>query len=50
MVEEIPLALELDDGMVGCPANDRSKDLALIGEWTIRIVTYCIAEEVRVAC
>ena len=50
MVEEIPLAFVLGDGVVSGPANDRSEDHALIGERSVRIVTNGIAEEVAVAC
>ena len=48
VVEEIPLALILENGMVGSPTDNRSEDDALVGEWTIRIVTYGIAQEVTV--
>ena len=47
-MEEIPLALILDDGVMSGPAYYWSKDNTLIGEWAIRIVTYSIAEQVRV--
>ena len=50
MVEEIPLALVFSNGMVGCPTNYWCHNHSLIGEWTIRIITNGIAEEVAVAC
>ena len=48
-MEEVPLALILNDGVMGGPTLDGSQDDALINEWSFRIVTDSIAEEVGVA-
>lgn len=50
VVEEVPFALELGDTVVCCPADNRSKNYALISEWPVRIVARSIAEVVSVAC
>ena len=49
VVEQEPLALVLDDAVVGSPAHDGVEEHALIGERSVRIVTNGIAEEVAVA-
>ena len=49
MMEEIPLALILKNGMMGCPAHYWSEDNTLVGEWSVRIVAYGIAKEVAIS-
>ena len=49
VVEEVPLALELGNGMVCGPAHHGGEDDALIGEGALWIVGRGVAEEVRVA-
>ena len=43
-MEQIPLSLVLTDAMMGCPTYYRLQDNTLISKWSIRIITYCIAE------
>ena len=50
VIAQIPLALELDDAVVGGPAYDGIENDTLIGERSVGIVTNGIAEEVAVAC
>ena len=49
VIAQIPLALELDDAVVGSPTYDGVEDDALIGERSVRIIADGIAEEVAVA-
>ena len=49
VMEQIPLAFVLGNGVVSCPTNNRGKNHTLISERSIRIVTDCIAKEVAVA-
>ena len=49
MMEEIPLALILKNGMMGCPAHYWSEDHTLVGEWSVRIVANTIAKEVAIS-
>lgn len=48
VMEQIPLAFVLGNSVVSGPAHNRSKNHTLIGEWSVRIVTDCIAKEVAV--
>ena len=48
VIEQIPLSLILYDAVVSGPTNNRIQDDTLIGEWSIRIVTDGIAEEVAI--
>ena len=43
-MEQIPLSLVLTDTVMGCPTYYRFQDDALVSEWSIRIITYSIAE------
>jgi hypothetical protein len=49
MVAEIPLTLELYDGMVGSPSYYWIENHSLIGKRSIRIVTNGIAQQVAVS-
>ena len=49
VVEEVPFALILDDGVVGCPSYDWCEDYATIGERAHGAVADGVAEEVGVA-
>ena len=49
-MEKIPLAVYLNDGMMGGPTDHRSEDHALIYEWAVRVVADGITEEMGVAC
>ena len=48
-MEEIPLSLIFKYGMMGSPSYTRSEDHAMIGEWSIGVVTCSIAEQMTVA-
>jgi hypothetical protein len=50
VIEQIPLSFVFHDAMMGCPTDYRVKDNALIGEWSVRVVTDGIAEEMTVTC
>ena len=50
VVEEIPLAIVFENGVMCGPSYYRSKYHALIGERSVRIVAHCIAKQVGVAC
>ena len=50
MVEEPPFAIILHNTVVGSPADYRSQDLALVGEWSVWAVAYCVAEMMGIAC
>ena len=50
MMEEIPLSLVLADTVVSRPTYYWFQDNALIGEWSVWIVTYRIAEIMAIAC
>ena len=49
-MEQIPLSLVLTDAMMGCPTYYRLQDNTLISKWSIRIITYCIAEIMSITC
>ena len=49
VVEEIPVAVILQDAVVCCPADNGVEDHTLIGERTVGIVADSIAEQVTVA-
>ena len=49
VVAQVPLALELDNAVVGGPADDGIEDDSLIGEGSVRIVADGIAQVVAVA-
>ena len=49
VIAKIPLAFIFYDAVVGGPSYDGIENDALIGEWSIGIVTNGIAEEVAVA-
>ena len=49
VVEQEPLALVLDDAVVGSPAHDGVEEHALIGERAVGVVADGVAEEVAVA-
>ena len=48
MMEKIPLALILQNGVVGSPTNHRSKNHTLISEWAVTVVTNSIAQHVAI--
>lgn len=48
-MEEIPTAIELGDGAMSCPADDRLEKDTAKEEWTVGIVTYGVAHEMCVA-
>src|SRR5690606_2963252 len=48
VIEQIPLAFKLTNGVVGCPAYYRSQNLALVSERPVGVVTGGIAQEVGV--
>ena len=43
-MEQIPLSLVLTDAVMGCPTYHWFQDNAFVSEWSISIITYCIAE------
>ena len=49
VIEQEPLALVLDDAVMGCPAHNGIEEHTLIGERSVRIVADGIAEEMTVA-
>ena len=49
MIEEEPLALVLNDAVVGGPANNRVEDYALECERSVRTVADGVAKEMRIA-
>ena len=49
VIEQEPLALILYDRVMGSPSNNRIKDNALIGKWSIRIIADSIAKHVAIA-
>ena len=48
VIAQIPLALELDDAVVGSPAYDGVEQHALIGKRSVGVVADGIAQEVAV--
>ena len=48
VIEQEPLALVLDDAVMGGPAYDGIEDDALISEWAVGVVADSVAEEVAV--
>ena len=38
MIEKIPFALELHNGMVGGPADYGCQDLSLVGKWSVGVI------------
>ena len=50
MIKEVPLAFKLHDRVVVGPALYRIQDHALIGKWTIRIVTCGVSDVVGISC
>lgn len=48
MIEQEPLTLVLYNAVMGCPTHNGIEDNALIGEWTVRIITDSIAKHVAV--
>ena len=49
MVEEVPLFFELNDGVVGGPAEDGSEDATWVGEGAVRRVSHSIDDFVGVS-
>ena len=49
VMEQIPFAFVLGNGVVSGPAHNRCQNHALIGERSVRIVADCVAKEVAVA-
>lgn len=49
MVEEIPLTLILCYAVVGCPSYDRLKQFVLKSEWSIRIVSDSVTQQMAIA-
>ena len=50
MIQQIPLALEFYNRVVGCPTYYRLQNNALIGEGAVRIVACGVAEQMTVTC
>ena len=48
VIEQEPLALVLDDAVMGCPAHNGIEEYTLIGERAVGVVADGIAEEVAV--
>lgn len=49
VVEEVPLALKLDDRMVRSPTTDRVEDALLVNEGTHRVITCRVHNVVSIA-
>ena len=50
VIEQEPLALVLDDAVMGSPAHNGIEEHTLIGERSVGVVSDGIAEEVAVTC
>ena len=49
VIQQIPLPLKFYNAVVRCPTHYGLEDYALIGERTVRIIAYGIAQQVAVA-
>jgi hypothetical protein len=45
MIEQVPLAVELHNGMMRGPANNRFKNLSPVSKRAIRIIAYGITDK-----